>query len=204
MGAAAGLSDSEILEHIGRQPHARAGYKQLVRELGARSFAARTELEQALARLAALGDLIEFGAGQYVVTSRSREFVTGRLQMHRDGYGFVVPDRAIEPLRGDVFIPPQAAAKAMHGDRVLVRIARIGSRRPGRGRDPAHPAPRPRHGGRRIPRAGQSQLRDPARRAHPAVDPDSRRPGASCAARRQRTAWVRSPSTPPRSPTWTA
>ncbi len=127
MSAAAGLGDSEILEHIARLPHARASYKQLVRELGARGFAARTELEQTLARLAASGDLIEFAAGQYVVTSRSREFVTGRLQMHRDGYGFVVPDHPIESLRGDVFIPPQAAAKAMHGDRVLVRIARVGA-----------------------------------------------------------------------------
>ncbi len=127
MSAPAGLGDSEILDHIARQPHARAGYKQLVRELGARSFAARTELEQALARLAASGDLIEFAAGQYVVTRRSREFATGRLQMHRDGYGFVVPDHPIDSLRGDVFIPPQAAAKAMHGDRVLVRLARIGA-----------------------------------------------------------------------------
>ena len=127
MSAAAGLSDSEILDHIARLPHARAGYKQLVRELGARSFAARTELERTLARLAASGDLIEYGAGQYVVTSRSREFASGRLQMHRDGYGFVVLDHPIESLQGDVFIPPPAAAKAMHGDRVLVRLARIGA-----------------------------------------------------------------------------
>ena len=127
MSAAAGLSDSEILDHIARLPHARAGYKQLVRELGARSFAARTELERTLARLAASGDLIEYGAGQYVVTSRSREFATGRLQMHRDGYGFVVLDHPIESLQGDVFIPPPSAAKAMHGDRVLVRLGRIGA-----------------------------------------------------------------------------
>jgi ribonuclease R len=127
MSVAAGLTDSEILDHVSRLPHARAGFKQLVRELGAHSFAARTALEQALARLAARGDLIELRAGQYVVTSRSREFASGRLEMHRDGYGFVIPDHPIESLRGDIFIPPQAAAKAMHGDRVLVRIARIES-----------------------------------------------------------------------------
>ena len=127
MSAPAGLGDSEILDHIARQPHARAGYKQLVRELGARSFAARTELEQALGRLTAQGDLIEFGAGQYVVTSRSREFATGRLEMHRNGYGFVVSEHPIETLRGDVFIPPRPPKRRCTGDRVLVRIGRVGA-----------------------------------------------------------------------------
>jgi ribonuclease R len=127
MSAAAGLSDSEILDRIARLPHARASFKQLVREAGTRSFAARTELEEALDRLTARGDLIELRGGQYVATGHSREFATGRLEMHRDGYGFVVPDHAIDSLRGDIFIPPQAASQAMHGDRVLVRIAQIGA-----------------------------------------------------------------------------
>ncbi len=45
--------------------------------------------------------------------------------MHRDGYGFVIPERAIEGIVGDIFIPPASAEKAMHGDRVIARIARI-------------------------------------------------------------------------------
>jgi ribonuclease R len=118
-------SDSEILEHIANAPHARASFKQLVRELGARG-AAREELESALARLAGRGDLVELRGGQYIVTSRSREFAAGRLQMHREGYGFVISDHPDEAIRGDIFVPPASAEKAMHGDRVLVRIGRIG------------------------------------------------------------------------------
>jgi ribonuclease R len=119
--------DSEaVLEHITRLPHARANFKQLVRELGARG-AAREELESALARLAASGDLIELRGGQYVATSRTSEFATGRLQMHRDGYGFLIPDLPREGLRGDIFIPPSSADHAMHGDRILVRIGRTGA-----------------------------------------------------------------------------
>lgn len=118
------LSEPALLEHIRRLPHARASFKQLVRELGVRA-GARTELELALARLAARGDLIELRSGQYVVTAHSREFRAGRLQMHRDGYGFVIPDQPIEDARGDVFIPPASAEKAMHGDRVVVRITRF-------------------------------------------------------------------------------
>jgi ribonuclease R len=124
MPSARGVSDSDILEHIAKLPHARANFKQLVRELNARGTS-RVDLELAVGRLAANGDLIELRSGQFVVTSRSREFAVGRLQMHRDGYGFLVSDHPIEGLRGDVFLPPAVASRAMHGDRVVVRISRI-------------------------------------------------------------------------------
>ncbi|MGC8794421.1 MAG: hypothetical protein ACP5U2_13630, partial [Bryobacteraceae bacterium] len=74
------LSDEALLEHIARQPHGRAGFKQLVRETAARG-AAREELERALERLVARGRLLELRPGQYVATSRSPEFRTGRLHM---------------------------------------------------------------------------------------------------------------------------
>ena len=47
--------------------------------------------------------------------------------MHRDGYGFLISERPIEGVQGDVYIPSDSARQAMHGDRVLVRIARIES-----------------------------------------------------------------------------
>jgi ribonuclease R len=118
------MTDTAILDHISKLPHARANFKQLVRELGAKGEE-RAELETTLARLTARGDLIESRAGQYAVTARSREFVVGRLNMHRDGYGFLISERPVEGIVGDVFIPPESAEKAMHGDRVVVRIARI-------------------------------------------------------------------------------
>ena len=71
------MTDRAILEHISRLPHARANFKQLVRELGAKGDQ-REELEAALARLAARGDLIELRSGHFVVTARSREFAVGR------------------------------------------------------------------------------------------------------------------------------
>jgi len=118
------VTDGALLQHISRLPHARASFKQLVRELGARGEA-RENLELALARMTARGDLIELRAGQYAVTARSREFAVGRLAMHRDGYGFLISERPVEGIEGDIFIPPESAERAMHGDRVVVRIARI-------------------------------------------------------------------------------
>jgi ribonuclease R len=118
------ITDRAVLAHISGLPHAHANFKQLVRELGAKS-GQRTELETVLARLTARGDLIELRSGHYAVTALSREFAAGRLNMHRDGYGFLVSDTPVPGVSGDIFIPPDSAAKAMHGDRVVVRIARI-------------------------------------------------------------------------------
>ncbi len=50
--------------------------------------------------------------------------VKGRLVLHHDGYGFVVPDSPMPQLDGDIFIPPDAIEDAMHGDHVLARIQR--------------------------------------------------------------------------------
>ena len=118
------MTDQAILDHISSLPHARGNFKQMVRELGVKG-ANREELEAALARLTARGDLLELRSGHYAVTARSREFAIGRLNMHRDGYGFLISERPLEGITGDIFIPPDSAARAMHGDRVVVRIARI-------------------------------------------------------------------------------
>jgi ribonuclease R len=120
------MKDAALVAHISRLPHGRANFKQLVRELGARG-AARTALEAALARLVARGELIEVRPGQYLLTSRNREFAAGRLNIHRDGYGFVILERSPEGIEGDLFIPKESAQKAMHGDRVLARVVRIES-----------------------------------------------------------------------------
>ncbi len=55
-----------------------------------------------------------------------RDEVKGRLVLHHDGYGFVVPNSPMPQLDGDVFIPPNAIGDAMHGDHVLAKIQRLG------------------------------------------------------------------------------
>ncbi len=56
----------------------------------------------------------------------NRDELKGRLILHPDGYGFVVPDTPVPQLDGDVYIPRDAIADAMHGDHVLVKIQRRG------------------------------------------------------------------------------
>ena len=52
--------------------------------------------------------------------------VSGRLVLHQDGYGFVIPDEPIPNIEGDIFIPRHATEDAMHGDHVLVEVSRRG------------------------------------------------------------------------------
>ena len=48
--------------------------------------------------------------------------------MHRDGYGFLVPERPVHGIEGDLYVGRNDTGDAMHGDRVLARIER---RKPG-------------------------------------------------------------------------
>jgi len=120
------LNDAALVDHIAKLPHARANFKQLVRELGARGDQ-RQQLEEALNRLIHRGDVIETRSGHYVASHFSREFAVGRLNVHRDGYAFLIADKPIDNIQGDIYIPKESAAQAMHGDRVVVRIVRIQS-----------------------------------------------------------------------------
>jgi ribonuclease R len=123
------ISDATILKHIARQPKRAAGFKQLVRELGLHGDG-RAELNNRLNKLAAEGQLVHLDLDRWALpsTSADKNLVAGRLSMHRDGYGFVIPDaNSISPamksrLTGDIFIAPHAIGNAMHGDRVLVDV----------------------------------------------------------------------------------
>ena len=125
-------SDTAILTHIARQPKRQAGYKQLVRELGVHGEE-RRELEQRLQKLVKSGALIPVDSDRYALpqAAADKNLIAGRLSMHRDGFGFVIPDpkslngRLKSKLAGDIFIPPHQIGTAMHGDQVLVEIANL-------------------------------------------------------------------------------
>lgn len=126
------ITDAAILKKIEHQPKRTAGFKQLVRELGLHGDA-RRELAELLQRLVASGHLLQVDSERFALpqAAAGRNLLVGRLSMHRDGYGFVIPDassldeRLKARLSGDIFIPPPAIGSAMHGDRVLVEIGAI-------------------------------------------------------------------------------
>lgn len=78
----------------------------------------RKKLKRTLKELIVQGKVIRNRKGLYL-TVREANLITGFFEAHRDGYGFVIPDRAGEP---DIFIPPHATMSAMNGDRVVARV----------------------------------------------------------------------------------
>ncbi len=157
-------SDRELLTRIQRSAGGKAGYKQLIRELGLGGGRERRLLLEQLARLVARGELACSDdrmwsippqepaspptPGEQQSASQSRwetagdvgrsardRLLSGRLDLHRDGYGFVRPNRNPDrsPNRNpdrrtagaiseDLFIPPNALNGAMQGDLVLVEL----------------------------------------------------------------------------------
>ncbi len=134
------MTDRELLTHIARSAGAKAGYKQLVRELGLGGGRERRLLLEQLARMTARGDLVKTDREHWSIPKKSNggtrdNLIAGRLDLHRDGYGFVRPNsRPGSQREDDVFIPPDEINGAMQADQVLVELAppRADGRRLGR------------------------------------------------------------------------
>jgi ribonuclease R len=121
-------SDRDLLARIGRSSGGRAGYKQLVRELGLGGGRERRLLLEQLARLSARGSLVKADRDHWSLPQAAAahtNLIAGRLGLHRDGFGFVRPTNNIG-MGGDkvddIFIPPAELNGAMQGDLVLVEL----------------------------------------------------------------------------------
>ena len=147
-------SDRELIRMVESSSSARAGYKQLIRELGLGGGRERRLLLEQLARITLRGDLIKLDTGQWALPHATPEktarapradalpqpqrmtrdrLLAGKLDLHRDGFGFVRPTGATT-REDDLFIPPYELNGAMQGDEVLVDEAPVGrdGRRSGR------------------------------------------------------------------------
>ncbi|MDE3163999.1 MAG: VacB/RNase II family 3'-5' exoribonuclease [Acidobacteriota bacterium] len=121
------MTDKDLVARIARSPGGKAGYKQLVRELGLGGGRERRLLLEQLARLTARGQLARPDRDTWSIprpASGTRDnLIAGRLDLHRDGYGFVRPNaRQASAPTDDIFIPPGELAGAMQGDQVLVEL----------------------------------------------------------------------------------
>ncbi len=123
------MTDRELVARIARSPGAKAGFKQLVREIGLGGGRERRLLLEQLARLTARGELTKLDREMWslprpATRAGSRDnLVAGRLDLHRDGYGFVRPFARQAAGDEDIFIPPNEINGAMQGDQVLVELA---------------------------------------------------------------------------------
>ena len=82
----------------------------------------RKEMKKILEKMVHGGDLIKIKGGRFGVPSKMN-LVTGKLQNHPDGYGFVLPEEG----GVDIYVHGRNFRDAMHGDRVVVRVDRVKS-----------------------------------------------------------------------------
>jgi ribonuclease R len=123
------MTDHELVQRIARSAGQKAGYKQLVRELSLAGGRERRLLLEQLARLTARGALVKLDREHWSIprtisgVGGTREnLAAGRLDLHRDGYGFVRPNARQASGGEDIFIPPPEINGAMQGDQVLVEV----------------------------------------------------------------------------------
>ena len=118
------MTDRELLLRIERSAGQRAGYKQLVRELGLGGGRERRMLVEQLDRLAARGELIKSDRDHWALPLAvvRNNLLAGRLDVHREGFGFVRPEPRQAGADDDIFIPPNEMNGAMQGDQVLVEL----------------------------------------------------------------------------------
>jgi ribonuclease R len=81
----------------------------------------RATVRRLLKELVSAGELIETRGNRYGLPDLMN-LVVGRVETNPRGFGFVVPDRAIDGTSGDIFIAGSNLNQAVHGDRVVARI----------------------------------------------------------------------------------
>ena len=93
--------------------------RELAKALGRKS-GVRIGLNHALRELERSGEIARVRKNRYILPTAA-DLVTGTLQIHQAGYGFLTTEKSGEP---DIFIAAENTGTAMHGDRVVARIAR--------------------------------------------------------------------------------
>ncbi|MFA7291417.1 MAG: ribonuclease R [Rhodocyclaceae bacterium] len=83
----------------------------------------KPEFDMFRRRLAAMereGELMQNRKGSYIVPEKAN-LIAGRVEGHKDGYGFMVPDEGGD----DIHLESKQMSSVLHGDRVLVRVTGV-------------------------------------------------------------------------------
>jgi ribonuclease R len=119
------IPDRESILGFLRQAGAPVRADALAAALGVHDAEARNALSGRIAAMERDGQLLTDRKGRLCVVAKL-DLLTGTVQGHPDGYGFVVPDDG----GPDLFLAQGEMRKALHGDRVTAR--QIGTDRRGR------------------------------------------------------------------------
>ena len=108
--------EQHILKLLGQEDYVPSNVPELVNLLDLLP-GQQQELQAELRGLEKAGRIIRTKGNRYIA-ARSADLVPGRIQINRQGKGFLQPD---DGELKEIMIPQEATSTALHGDRVLVR-----------------------------------------------------------------------------------
>src|SRR5438552_15536282 len=109
----------QILALLRRKGYGPLDKVAIARKLGLKGRE-RVVLRHNLRELQRAGEIARIRKNLYVLPAEA-DLVTGKLSIHRAGYGFLTSEKPAQP---DIFIAAENTGTAMHGDRVVARISR--------------------------------------------------------------------------------
>ena len=121
------LTEEAVLKWLHKNTSRPLKVSEIVKQLGLPDTR-RREFRNLIKKMAAEGSLIKIRGGRYGLPDQM-SLVTGILQGHANGFGFVTPDKQTD--EPDIYIGRKRMGDAMHLDKVTVRIES--------GRDPTRP-----------------------------------------------------------------
>jgi ribonuclease R len=113
------FSSPEILNVFKARSNQAITFKEIAQTLDAASDQ-RQELRRILRDLVEERKIVKLDRRHYGIPSRAN-VVVGRVQAHRDGYGFLIPE---DPRLPDIFLGKREARDLMHRDRVALHLGK--------------------------------------------------------------------------------
>jgi len=112
-----------VLKYLETKTSKPVGMKEIARNL--KVFYGRSgSLRRVLKSLTSSGSIYRTRSGLYGIADQMN-LITGEFQGHREGYGFILPEKSGE---ADLFIPRRKTMGAMSGDRVVARVESLKKR----------------------------------------------------------------------------
>ncbi len=114
------ITTEELLDYVRQQSEGAASFRHILEDFQA-DRTDRKQIKDLLDQLVKNDKLIRHKGNRYEATP-GLVLIEGRMSLHRDGFGFVIPDTPPAEAAGDIFIAPPLTGSAMHGDRVGIVI----------------------------------------------------------------------------------
>lgn len=111
-----------IMQYL-KQKGRPVGRDNLIRALALTTEDQKEALRRRLIAMVRDGQIISNRRGSYALVEEL-ELIQGRVQGHKDGFGFLIPEDGTE----DIFLTPTQMRMVFPGDRVLVKVNRIDHR----------------------------------------------------------------------------